>query len=346
MIIEPSDQDIKQVYDRIKESIYDLQPDFQRDLVWNLEKQQKLIDSIMRGWHIPPIHLVKIENKEMYEVLDGKQRLYSVYNFLNDKFTFNGQFIPGKTEFKELHGKKFSEFSDETKRKFRFTKIRIFEVSDVSQNEATELFLRLNLGVSVTAPEKRNCIYGQLKQFLRKEIVLEFGSLFNPEVLGFENHRMAYQDILDKLFFLELRNSLNYKPSSKALEEMYFEKEIFQDPQINLKNNLKLLEKVLPKLNKRLTKSIIMSYYWFLRELSLDSNFNESRVIDFLIKFEEWRNMQISNYDEKKQIHSKFVAFENYLSVGWLDPVSLKGRHKILIDFYNEYNNTNKFGDV
>ena len=75
MRIDTSDQDIENIFNRINNGIYDLQPDFQRDIVWNREKQQKLIDSILRGWHIPPIHLVRIEGKEVYEVLDGKQEI-------------------------------------------------------------------------------------------------------------------------------------------------------------------------------------------------------------------------------------------------------------------------------
>jgi len=346
MHIEPSDQDIRQIYDRIKEGIYDLQPDFQRDLVWNTEKQQKLIDSIIRGWQIPPIHLVKIEGKEMYEVLDGKQRLFAIYNFLEDKFPFNAYFIPGIEEFKEIHGKRFSSFSDEIKRKFKFTKIKIFEVSDVTQDEATELFLRLNLGVIVTAPEKRNCIYGPIKNFLRKEVINKYNILFDRKILGFDNLRMAYQDVLDKIFFLEKNQSLDNKPGSKALEQMYFEKKLDEVAKKNLLNNLELLQKSLELFQYKLTKSMIITYYWFLRDISKKENFDYQKASRFLNKFEEWRESQKYSYENKKPVHSKYVAFESYLSEGWLDPISLKGRHKILLEFYFEFQNRGKFGEV
>jgi len=344
MIIDPSDQDIKQIHDRIQEGIYDLQPDFQRDIVWNIEKQQKLIDSILRGWHIPPIHLVKIEGKEQFEVLDGKQRLFSVFNFLENRFPFNARFIPGIDNFKELHRKKFSEFPPNIQQKFLYLKLRIFEVSDVSQNEATELFLRLNLGVTVTAPEKRNCIYGPIKNYLRKEVIYEFEDLFNKDTLRFNNLRMAYQDVLDKLFFLEKNKGLNYKPSSRALEKMYFEKDINIEVKQELEKNLKILESVLKKFKYKLTKSLIMTYYWFLREVSKRDNFEIQIASDFLNNFENWRKEQTYNYENKKPIHSKYVSFETFLSEGWLDPNSLKGRHNILIEFYFEFLNIGKFG--
>ncbi|VVB86101.1 Uncharacterised protein [uncultured archaeon] len=345
MLVQPTDQDIGNIFGRIENGIYDLQPDFQRDIVWNQQKQQKLIDSIMRGWHIPPIHLVKIEGKEVYEVLDGKQRLFSIYNFLNDKFTFNAKFIPGMDDFKELHGKKFSQFPESVKNKFLFTTIRIFQVTDVRMNEATELFLRLNLGVTVADSEKRNCIYGPVKNFLR-EIINNYPKLFCIETLGFPNLRMAYQDVLDKIFFLEKKGNLDNKPNSKALEKMYFEKIINEAVEANLRKNLKLLESVLQNSNHKLTKSTLMSYYWFLRDIQTIDNVNVMILSKFLKKFEDWRKNQEYRFENDMSVHNKYVEFETLLSEGWLDPHSLKGRHRILIDFYQEFLIKGKFGEV
>lgn len=345
MIINATDQDIVNIFNRIKSGIYDMQPDFQRDVVWNIEKQQKLIDSIMRGWHIPPIHLVKIEEKEVYEVLDGKQRLYSIYNFLNDKFPFNAQFIPGIDNFRELHGKRFSQFPENVKNKFLFTLIRVFQVSDIKMNEATELFLRLNLGVTVAASEKRNCIYGPVKNFLR-ETINNYPKLFCEKTLGFTNLRMAYQDVLDKIFFLEKNGNLDIKPNSRALEKMYFEKEIKELDKENLKNNLKLSENILQNLNHKLTKSTFMSYYWFLRDIQLIGDLNEQSLILFLNKFEEWRDDQNRRFENEMFVHNKYIEFESLLSEGWLDPASLKGRHTILVDFYHDFLTKGKFGEV
>lgn len=348
MIIEPNDTDVETIYNRISKNLYDLQPDFQRDLVWNTEKQQKLIDSLMRGWHIPPIHLVKIEGKESFEVLDGKQRLYSICNFLSDRFPFDSRFIPGTQEFRHIHGKKFSQMPEEIKRRFLFTKIRIFEVRDVRMNEATELFLRLNQGVTVMASEKRNCIYGPIKNFLRKEVLLNFKDTFNPNVLGFANLRMAYQDVIDKIFFLEKNQSLEIKPGSKALEQMYFDKALDPVARKNFLENLFFLRDILKKLNSKMTKSLIITYYWFLREikiLSKNSPQDKAKASEFLPMFEKWRENQRIAFEKNKSFHPAYVEFETFLNEGWLDPSSLKGRHRILMDFFRDYSNTEKFGE-
>ena len=43
--------------------------------VWNIQKQQLLIDTIMRNWEIPPIFLIKNEGRDVREVLDHVQDL-------------------------------------------------------------------------------------------------------------------------------------------------------------------------------------------------------------------------------------------------------------------------------
>jgi hypothetical protein len=340
MKIDNADPDISTIVNRIKDGTFDLEPDFQRDLVWSIEKQQKLIDSIIRKWHIPPIHLVRIEGKNIYEVLDGKQRLYSIYNFVNDEFPFNDNFIPGIEDFSEIHNKKFSEFPLYRKREFEKWTIRIFYVSDVQMDEATELFLRLNQGVNVSSSEKRNCIYGVVKEFL-KEMLKDHPDLFKDETLGFENRRMAYQDSLDKIFFLEQKGSLDFRPHSRALERMYYEKIIENDVKTNFNLTLSAAEDVLHDLNKKnnykLTKSTLISYYWFFRELIKNGNFEENLARNFIIEFESWREKEKNVYEEGRKVNISYVEFNTYLSKGWLDPSSLKGRHRILLEFYAKF---------
>ncbi|WMW25374.1 DUF262 domain-containing protein [Methanolobus sediminis] len=343
MKIDPTDQDIKQIFDRIEEGIYDLQPDFQREIVWNKQKQQKLIDSIMRQWHVPPIHLVRIEGKNKFEVLDGKQRLSAIYSFMKDEFKFDSNLVLGSEELMIIDKKYYSEFPTEMKFRFDFTRIRILEVSDIKMDEATELFLRLNLGVTVSTSEKRNCIYGPTKDFLR-EILQNHPALFSKETLGFSNLRMAYQDALDKIYFLEKNGSLDSKPDARALEKMYFEDVVPGEVKANLIENLDSLESILDGFKYKLTKSTLMSYYWFLREQKKGHTIDEMKMADFLKAFEEWRLEQKNILEANYMPHPYYLEFENLLSEGWIDPSSLKGRNKILNAFYKQYLDNGDFG--
>lgn len=346
MKITASEPDIETICKRIKKEIYDLQPDFQRDEVWNREKQQKLIDSIMRGWHIPPIYVVSIDNSDNFEVLDGKQRLTAIYHFLEGKFSFNSGYLPGIDNFYELNGKKFIEFPEKWKTKFLTWSIKIFEVREVSKDEATELFLRLNQAVMVRASEKRNCIYGPIRNFLRKELLFYFKDFFTKDRLGFQNRRMSYQDILDTLFFLEENNSINIKPTSRALEEMYFNLDLRERTKDNLRRNLELLDLSLRGFKYKLTKSTLISYYWLVRELEKLNKFDEDKLSNFFRSFEEWRDNQIELLTEGKSPSRFFVEFNRYLSYGWLDPESLNGRHNLLLKLFYYFETVNNLEGI
>ncbi len=58
----------------------------QRELVWTLEQKRELIWSIFYGRHIPHCSIIN-RTDETNEIIDGKQRLSTMIDFLNDKFT-------------------------------------------------------------------------------------------------------------------------------------------------------------------------------------------------------------------------------------------------------------------
>ena len=64
----------------------------QRDFVWTLEQKRELIWSVLLGRHIPHCAIINSinpenEREDKYLVIDGKQRLSSIFEFMDDKFT-------------------------------------------------------------------------------------------------------------------------------------------------------------------------------------------------------------------------------------------------------------------
>ncbi|NCA75644.1 MAG: DUF262 domain-containing protein [Alphaproteobacteria bacterium] len=68
-----------------------LQPEFQRDFVWDINRASLFIDSLLIGLPIPSIFLGKSKEDETYMVIDGQQRLKSAYYFLQGKFNTKGK---------------------------------------------------------------------------------------------------------------------------------------------------------------------------------------------------------------------------------------------------------------
>lgn len=80
----PNDFNIKTIFDFIQSESFKI-PGFQRNYVWDLKRASKLIESIVLGLPIPQIFLYE-ELKNKFSVIDGQQRLMTIYYFINKRF--------------------------------------------------------------------------------------------------------------------------------------------------------------------------------------------------------------------------------------------------------------------
>lgn len=80
----PNDFNVRTIYDFIISGSIKI-PDFQRNYVWDLKRASKLIESIITGIPIPQIFLYE-ESKNNFLVIDGQQRLMTIYYFINKRF--------------------------------------------------------------------------------------------------------------------------------------------------------------------------------------------------------------------------------------------------------------------
>lgn len=94
-----------------------LQPEYQREFIWNSDKQDLLIDSIMRSFVIPNFVFIKgatTDDKKKYnfECIDGQHRLTVIKHFITGE-KLNGNYV--KWRKKDVHGKTISVFYEENK---------------------------------------------------------------------------------------------------------------------------------------------------------------------------------------------------------------------------------------
>jgi hypothetical protein len=185
----------------------DLQPDFQRQEVWPVPKRRKLIDSILREWSMPPIHLID-SGSSVLEVLDGQQRLAAIRDFVHGKIAVDGSIAPKNESVSALNGLKYFDLPNDARRRIDRYTIRAFRISDYSPEEPSELFYRLNQPTLLTAGEQRNSLYGNARTQL-KTLVQEFQAKNESGTIGFSNSRLAYDDVLARLlFFLSVKTIL------------------------------------------------------------------------------------------------------------------------------------------
>ena len=228
MRLTPADPDIRTIVDRINNNDIDLQPDFQRQEVWPRKKQKRLIDTVIRGWSIPPIHLVQTEQNS-HEVLDGQQRLAALRDFLNNRFAIDGSITPEDPLVASLHGKFYKQLDIPMRRSIDQYPIRCFYITDHKPEEPSELFYRLNQPTMLTAGEQRNALFGPARAQL-KELVSRFSYLGNNrDTIGFSNLRLAYDDVLARLLYFIETGNFGLKSTETRISERFRSQLPFND---------------------------------------------------------------------------------------------------------------------
>jgi uncharacterized protein with ParB-like and HNH nuclease domain len=80
----PNDFNIKTIFDFIESGIVVI-PGFQRNYVWDQKRASKLIESLIIGLPVPQLFFYE-QSKNQFWVIDGQQRLMSIYYFIKGRF--------------------------------------------------------------------------------------------------------------------------------------------------------------------------------------------------------------------------------------------------------------------
>ena len=80
----PNDFNVSTMYDFIKSGVFVI-PGFQRNYVWDIRRASKLIESLIVGLPVPQIFLHEA-GRNRFHVIDGQQRMMSIYYFMEQRF--------------------------------------------------------------------------------------------------------------------------------------------------------------------------------------------------------------------------------------------------------------------
>jgi hypothetical protein len=87
---ERNDFLLPQITDFVKEKKWlNLRPEYQRRLVWDIEKKSRFIESLLMNIPVPPIFLYETDLNR-YEVMDGQQRLNTIIEFYENNLALKG----------------------------------------------------------------------------------------------------------------------------------------------------------------------------------------------------------------------------------------------------------------
>ena len=177
--------------------------------VWDHRKRRLLIDSIVNGVDLPKIYFHELNpprrnekgEVQRYAVVDGKQRLESIFEFVEGKLSLPEDFRLFEDATVHAGNLKYDEIARQFPRlraRFDTTDLPIVVVRTDDTELIEELFSRLNEAVVLTAPEYRNTLGGPLPRLFRELATHPFF----VECLPFDTGRHKYLDLAAKFVYI------------------------------------------------------------------------------------------------------------------------------------------------
>ena len=276
-----------------------IDPEYQRQgEVWPTDKRQLLIDSILNGFDIPKIYFHELPDKSKtgfkYAIIDGRQRLESIWSFVDGDYGLSGEFEYLNDPHVKAQGLTYRELGQKypkLKTFFDATSLTVVVVRTADLDLIEEMFSRLNEAVPLNAAEKRNALGGSMPKLIRKVAEHKF---FRRKV-RFSNKRYQHRDVAAKFLYLAHQNRI------ADTKKVYLDTFVVEAKKFPHQKNKKIKEDAHKTLNAmakifvnhdQLLKSTgtVVLYYLLFRE-AIKSRWSQAIDRTLLLSFEKLREL-------------------------------------------------------
>lgn len=341
-------------------------PEYQREpTVWNLEKKQRLIDSILRDFDIASIYFFKKEDATygvIYDCIDGRQRINAILSYLGENsedtednefhLTMANEIYDDLGKFNAVNNKRFKNLPPEWQEKIRNYLINIVEIDGVdNEEELNLLFLRLQLGQILNAGEKLHAMTGDMRDYI-------FNDIGRHEF--FQGIRIPYRRFAREQVAAQI--TLNYfskKEDGEFHRSRYIDlQEFFKERNKLTGNDKKLCEEIREKLNAICqhlkdelcligNRALAVSLFLFVGELIDQGRQDEmDEFATFLVRFLKTLKWQIPKGVQMDSAYHYLLDFQTYVTQAAGEKYAIQNRHDFLSrGFYYYKKNKSIEGD-
>lgn len=135
--------------------LLDLDPPYQRRSVWNQSFKDYFVDTVLLNYPAPALFLyeeIKVDGRSLYHVVDGKQRLTTLFEFIRGEYP-----VAEDSALTKWRGASFSALDDATKRSFWGYQFLVEYIPVDDERIINAIFDRINRNVAkLTAQELRH----------------------------------------------------------------------------------------------------------------------------------------------------------------------------------------------
>ena len=341
----------KQLSSMVKNGKINFEHIIQRSYVWERTRKSTLIESMVLGYPVPAVFAKRMDDgtgkrgSNIYYIMDGKQRLSTVKEFLNDEFALSElkPVVYFDTEADkeieiDISGMKFSELPDGLKDYLNTVTFSVTYFDNLTKDEERELFKRLNNGKPLSTKART------LASARNIEELLDIGShkLFEEMLTEKAKQSKNQVALVMKAWAMLNKDVENVSFASKDFNPMIEEAEISDVEKLELSKVFDYIVNVHDELvgnheknvaKKVYTETHFVSLIPYVKQ-SMDNGVNEAMFGDWLISFFKTEN----NSDV-------YTKYNEACSGGVARTASIMARHEALgesyMDFFKEENSKN-----
>lgn len=318
----------------------------QRSYVWERTRKSALIESMIIGYPIPPIFAKRIDDGSgkrggnIYYIMDGKQRLSTVKEILNDEFTLSTldpvKYFDPETDLEneiDITGKRFSELPDALRDYLYSSTFNVTYFDNLTKDEERELFKRLNAGKPLSTKSRLLASCNDI------ESLLNIGShkLFVDMLTTKARDNKNQVSLVVKCWCMMNENIENISFESKIFNPMLENIVIEDDKKADLLRVFDYIFDVHSILVDQKEKKIAKKLYTETHFVSLipcfilaiDNNISKKLMADWLSEF----------YDNEKASINE--DYNNACSGGSAKNINITTRNTILLNSFNSFLSSN-----
>ena len=282
-----------------------LNPTWQRGIAWRQPRKVLLIDSILRGMDIPKVYLRKLpaNGVHKHDAVDGQQRIRAIWDFRAGKFPLNHPDPLPAIGGHPIHGLKFVQLHKNLRDNFDAFQVSVAEITSADNDEITNLFARLQLGVALNPAELRNAMLAPARHII--DSIATGHSFF--ESTKIPDARYKRQDYVAHVFAMAVyKGHRNIK--APDLKKMILEFGADQGPDLlafssAVNDALTVLAEVDARLQRRITqKWLFVDLTWLIVQQQKEGlEVNADDLAESFVEFDDLRRKYTSKPEDLLQ---------------------------------------------
>jgi hypothetical protein len=333
-------------------------PEFQREpTVWDLDKKQRLIDSMLRGFDISLIYFFK-NAKERYDCIDGRQRINAILSYLGDNgsdecdnafhLKIENEIYDDKGKFKTADSRRFKDLDPKWKEKIYDYKLNIVIIEEIEDDEELNLlFLRLQIASILNAGEKLHAMTGDMREWIFMNISKHkyFQKISIPQ-RRYAKEQVAAQIVLNEFF---KKNTGEFHRSRYIdLQDFFKQYSRMNDSDTKLKMEISSKFDAIDSHFGRSLKyiknrAIAVSIFLYMSKLIDEKREDDIKTfVDFFVQFMKTLKWQLPKGIDMDLAYRDLLTFQTNISQAAGEKTAIQKRHNILDEYFYHFKNRNE----